>query len=143
MIHYNPEKHYHIIFNELKKCFAANKGFDRPISPKPKKGEHYMIVNHYIYTIEEETLLQLEQEAHLRWKEDIRIKFAEELGVSTEAVNSLVEYAYFAKLLSPQRKGVELDAVEEALKIQHGSTSFAHYEHLPYYLQGKQEKIRL
>lgn len=136
MIQYNPEKHHHIIVNGLKKCFAANKGFDRPISPQPKKGEHYMIVNHYTYTIEEETLLQLEQEALLRWKEDVRIKFAEELGVSTEAVNSLVEYAYFAKLLSPQRKGVELDAVEEALKIQHGSTSFAHYEHLPYYLRG-------
>ena len=140
MIQYNHEKHHHIIVNELKKCFAANKGFDRPISPKPKKGEHYMIVNHYTYSIEEETLLQLEQEAHLRWKEEVRIKFAEELGVSTEAVNILVEHAYFAKLLSPQRKGVKLDAVKEALKIPHGSTSFAHYKHLPYYLQGKQNK---
>lgn len=154
MIHYNPEKHHDIIVFELKRCFTEERDFSRPISPTPKSGECYIIAFNKTYCIDEETLSQLEVEAHLRWKEDTRIRFAKELAVPLEDVNRLVEYAYFIKVISisdsktvrdslfnPPRKDTDTVLTTERLKIRpQGGTSCLHYDHLPYYLQGKTKK---
>jgi hypothetical protein len=137
MINYNPDKHREVIVNAIKRCFDEGEVIGRPISPTPKSGECYIIAFNKTYCIDEEALSKLEQEARLQWKEDTRIRFAKELAVPLEDVEHLVEYAYTMKLfLVYPAKNAYIDAVEKALKIPHGSTSVAHYEHLPYYLRG-------